>query len=160
MRASGTKAGVPRARKALTMRAREWWLWVGSLLLLLLSGCLHERPGGGSSFAVVSTSPAAGAEDVSPLLVIEVLFSEVVGLDTVDDASLLVETSAGEIGTPIEKFLLFTCFRFDPEANSYVVSAYKLMQFGGALTILAIITLLLFLKMRGDRTPQLTGLQT
>jgi len=50
----------------------------------------------------------------------------------------LVEASQGAIGSPIDKFLLFTCFMYDPLANSYAVSATKLVRFAGALTVVAL----------------------
>lgn len=63
----------------------------------------------------------------------------------------LVEASEGAIGKPVEKFLLFSCFRYDPDKNSYVVSAIKVMRLAGAVTILAIGAGLLILWARGSR---------
>ncbi|MCP3902745.1 MAG: SCO family protein [Planctomycetes bacterium] len=51
----------------------------------------------------------------------------------------LVEASEGTIGSPMDKFLLFMCYQYDPDANSYAMSAVKLMRFGGILTLIAIV---------------------
>lgn len=50
----------------------------------------------------------------------------------------LVEASEGKIGTAIDKLLLFNCFQYDPERNSYTPSAWKLMRTAGVLMILVL----------------------
>lgn len=48
----------------------------------------------------------------------------------------LVEASEGKIGTPMDKFLLFTCYQYDPESGSFGPSAWKLMRAGGLATVI------------------------
>ena len=47
----------------------------------------------------------------------------------------LIEASEGRIGTTLDKLLLFNCFKYDPERNSYTPSAWKLMRTGGVLML-------------------------
>ncbi len=63
----------------------------------------------------------------------------------------LIEASEGRIGSPTERFLLFTCFTYDPEAGSYVASAWKIMRLGGVLTILVMVGGVLWLLKRGTK---------
>ena len=51
----------------------------------------------------------------------------------------LIEASEGKIGTAIDKLLLFNCFQYDPERNSYTPSAWKLMRTAGILMILVLV---------------------
>ncbi len=51
----------------------------------------------------------------------------------------LVEASEGRIGTLMDSFALFNCFQWDPEANSYVADAWKLMRLGGVFIVLLIV---------------------
>ncbi|PJZ83893.1 SCO family protein [Leptospira harrisiae] len=46
-----------------------------------------------------------------------------------------LEASSGKIGSFVDKFALF-CFQFDPRKNKYTIYAYRMMQFGGAVTLL------------------------
>lgn len=48
----------------------------------------------------------------------------------------LVDASEGTIRAPLENFLLFTCFRYDPDSGGYVASAWKIMRFFGGVTVL------------------------
>lgn len=48
----------------------------------------------------------------------------------------LIEASEGRIGTTLDKLLLFNCFKYDPERNSYTPSAWKLMRSGGVLMLI------------------------
>ena len=64
----------------------------------------------------------------------------------------LLESSEGKIGSTLDRFILW-CHIYDPDANSYVVFALRLMQIGGVVTLLflgATITILL-LKEKGRR---------
>ena len=61
----------------------------------------------------------------------------------------LVETSEGTIGSPLQKFLLFTCFQYDPESNTYGPVAWKLMRSAGLLTLVGVACGLLILFVRG-----------
>ncbi len=49
----------------------------------------------------------------------------------------LVDASAGKIGTPIDRVLLY-CYRYDPSAATYSVSILRIIRLGGVLTILCI----------------------
>jgi protein SCO1/2 len=49
----------------------------------------------------------------------------------------LVEASAGKLGTPVEKFILF-CYHYDPNARGYVLGAQRVMRAGGFVTMLAL----------------------
>jgi protein SCO1/2 len=51
----------------------------------------------------------------------------------------LIEASEGRIGSTIEKLLLFNCFQYDPERNSYTPSAWKLMRTAAVLMLLVLI---------------------
>lgn len=79
----------------------------------------------------------------------------------------LIEASEGRIGSPIEKFLLFTCFAYDPERGSYVASAWKVMRSSGIVTIVVIVLGVVWLVRRGPgpdrekkRTMLFGGLQS
>ncbi len=46
----------------------------------------------------------------------------------------LIGASQGKIGTLMDTFLLFNCFQWDPEAGSFIPSAWKIMRMGAGLT--------------------------
>ena len=48
----------------------------------------------------------------------------------------LIEASEGRIGTTLDKLLLFNCFKYDPDRNSYTPSAWKLMRTGGVVMLM------------------------
>jgi protein SCO1/2 len=50
----------------------------------------------------------------------------------------LVDSSAGKIGTPIDRALLF-CYHYDPSAAVYSASILKIIRIGGVLTILCLV---------------------
>ena len=50
----------------------------------------------------------------------------------------LVQASDGEVGTFIDNFLLFTCFQFDPNSNSFVPNAWLIMRSAAGLTVVAL----------------------
>jgi protein SCO1 len=62
----------------------------------------------------------------------------------------LIEASQGAIGSPMDKFLLFMCYHYDPLSNSYAASAKKIMRLGGVMTILAMGTGFCILWWRGS----------
>jgi protein SCO1/2 len=74
----------------------------------------------------------------------------------------LVQASAGKIGTPIDKLLLF-CYRYDPASSKLGARVMGALQIGGALAVLGLAALLLSLWYRdsaqgrksrdSDRTP-------
>ncbi|MCH2135917.1 MAG: SCO family protein [Phycisphaerales bacterium] len=51
----------------------------------------------------------------------------------------LVEASQGKIGSLVDGFLLLNCFQWDPNTNSYVANAWKLMRLGGVFIVLLIL---------------------
>jgi protein SCO1 len=58
----------------------------------------------------------------------------------------LVEASAKKIGTPVDSILLF-CYHYDPNTGKYGLLISRLIQTGGALTVLAIgITMLVLFR--------------
>lgn len=63
----------------------------------------------------------------------------------------LIEASEGAIGSPMDKFLLFMCFHYDPLRGSYAASAQKIMQLGGAMTLVILAAGLGVLWLRGGR---------
>ncbi len=62
----------------------------------------------------------------------------------------LVESSQGTIGSPMDRFLLLTCFSYDPNSNSYIPVAWKVMRTGGAITVIVVALALLILWWRGS----------
>jgi protein SCO1 len=69
-----------------------------------------------------------------------------------DVRAALVEASEGKVGSPMDQVFLY-CFRYDHEANSYVLHATNLMKAGGALTLLALGSVL-FVFWRRERKDQ------
>jgi protein SCO1 len=59
----------------------------------------------------------------------------------------LVDASAGKIGTPVDRALLF-CFRYDPTTGRYSASILKIMRLGGILTVLALVCGILIFRRR------------
>jgi len=51
----------------------------------------------------------------------------------------LVESSEGNVGSLVDDFLLFNCFQYDPERNSYTPSAWKLMRTGAVLMLIVLV---------------------
>ena len=60
----------------------------------------------------------------------------------------LVESSEGRIGSPLDTLLLFNCFQWDPDRNSYIADAWKIMRLGGVLTVVLVAGGLLVLGYR------------
>jgi protein SCO1/2 len=59
----------------------------------------------------------------------------------------LVDASAGKIGTPIDRALLF-CYQYDPTSARYSASILKIIRLGGILTILALVAGMLIFRRR------------
>ncbi len=57
----------------------------------------------------------------------------------------VVDASNGKVGTLIDTLLLFNCFQWDPEAGSFVPSAWKIMRLGGSITLVLLVGGILFL---------------
>ena len=51
-----------------------------------------------------------------------------------DMRKALVEAGEGTIGTPVDQILLW-CFSYDPDSNSYVPQAWRMMRLAGAGTV-------------------------
>jgi protein SCO1/2 len=63
----------------------------------------------------------------------------------------LIEASEGAIGSPMDKFLLFMCYHYDPLRGSYAASAWKIMRLGAAGTAILLAAGLGLLWWRGSR---------
>ena len=63
------------------------------------------------------------------------LYMNDVLFDPKDVRLALVDASEGTIGSPFDKFILYTCFQYDPESGSFVPNAFKIMRAGGVLTM-------------------------
>jgi protein SCO1 len=59
----------------------------------------------------------------------------------------LVEASAGKIGTPVDRALLF-CYQYDPTSARYSASILKIIRLGGVLTMLALLAGILIFRRR------------
>ncbi len=60
----------------------------------------------------------------------------------------LEEASGGKIGSPVDQVLLF-CYHYDPQTGKYGLIISRAIQLGGAVTLLALATLVFFLA-RGE----------
>jgi protein SCO1/2 len=58
-----------------------------------------------------------------------------------------VDASAGKIGTPIDRALLF-CYQYDPTSARYSASILRIIRFGGVLTMLALAAGILIFRRR------------
>ncbi len=59
----------------------------------------------------------------------------------------LVDASAGKIGTPVDRALLF-CYQYDPRSARYSASILKIIRLGGVLTMLALVAGILIFRRR------------
>ena len=59
----------------------------------------------------------------------------------------LVDASAGKIGTPVDRALLF-CYQYDPTSARYSASILKVIRVGGILTILVLAAGMLIFRRR------------
>jgi protein SCO1/2 len=59
----------------------------------------------------------------------------------------LVDASAGKIGTPIDRALLF-CYQYDPASARYSASILAIIRFGGILTVLCLVAGILIFRRR------------
>jgi protein SCO1/2 len=67
----------------------------------------------------------------------------------------LVDASAGKIGTPVDRALLF-CYQYDPSSATYSASILKIIRLGGILTVLCIVGGILIFRRR-DATQTVTN---
>ena len=65
----------------------------------------------------------------------------------------LVDASAGKIGTPIDRVLLF-CYQYDPASATYSASILKIVRLAGILTVLGIVLAILVFRRRELVAPQ------
>jgi protein SCO1 len=63
----------------------------------------------------------------------------------------LVDASAGKIGTPIDRLLLY-CFEYNPESARYSATILKIVRLGGLLTIFTIVAAILLFRRRDLRS--------
>lgn len=61
-------------------------------------------------------------------------YSLAVAFEPSDMRKALVEAGEGTVGTPVDQFVLW-CFSYDPNSNSYVPQAWKIMRLAGAATV-------------------------
>ena len=59
----------------------------------------------------------------------------------------LLEASAGSIAESLGDILLFTCFRYDPNAGAYTLIAFRVMQIGAVLSAVLLGLFILILKL-------------
>jgi len=59
----------------------------------------------------------------------------------------LVDASAGKIGTPIDRALLF-CYQYDPASARYSASILAIIRLGGILTVLCLVAGILIFRRR------------
>jgi protein SCO1/2 len=59
----------------------------------------------------------------------------------------LVDASAGKIGTPIDRVLLF-CYQYDPSSATYSAAILKIIRLAGILTVLCIVGGILIFRRR------------
>jgi protein SCO1/2 len=59
----------------------------------------------------------------------------------------LVDASAGKIGTPVDRALLF-CYHYDPTSARYSASILKIIRLAGVLTILGLVAGMLIFRRR------------
>ena len=71
-------------------------------------------------------------------------------LPVADVRKALVEASGGEVGTVIDRAVMY-CFQFDPEKNTYTADAFNIMKIGSALTVLLLGAFLFVLWRREHR---------
>ncbi len=62
----------------------------------------------------------------------------------------LIEGGQGKIGSTIDRVIMW-CFHWNPNANSYVIGAFRWMQFGAGLTLLIVVSVLTVLWMSERR---------
>jgi protein SCO1 len=64
----------------------------------------------------------------------------------------LVEASQNKIGSPVDQLLLY-CYHYDPATGKYGMAIMSVVRLAGAVTIIGILALLIFLRRpRGGRT--------
>ena len=59
----------------------------------------------------------------------------------------LVESSAGELGSPVDKLILY-CYHYDPTTGKYGPAIMNIMRVGGVLTLAGLVGLIVILRRR------------
>ncbi|RAP29480.1 hypothetical protein DID78_03740 [Candidatus Marinamargulisbacteria bacterium SCGC AG-343-D04] len=67
--------------------------------------------------------------------------------DPLDLRLSILESAKNKVLSTVDSLLLF-CYNYDPDENSYVVHAMKLMRIAGAVTVLTLFLLIIFLNKR------------
>jgi len=62
----------------------------------------------------------------------------------------LVEASDGKVGSIVDHLLLL-CYQYDPQTSRYGLMVYRLMRFGGVITVLGVGVLVLIMLRRDSR---------
>lgn len=68
----------------------------------------------------------------------------------------ILESGEGKVGSPVDLFIL-RCFSYDPDRNSYVLGAWRLMRFGGAATVGVMLAALVPYWIGRKRAPRALG---
>lgn len=68
----------------------------------------------------------------------------------------LVDASAGKIGTPVDRALLF-CYQYDPSSGRYSASILKVMRLGAILTVLGLVSAILIFRRRDGSAARTTS---
>lgn len=68
----------------------------------------------------------------------------------------LIESADQKIGTLVDQALLY-CYRYDPETGTYSAATMILVRIAGALTVLILVALILFMLRRERRDPEDLG---
>ncbi|MDA8745053.1 SCO family protein [Rubripirellula amarantea] len=61
-------------------------------------------------------------------------YSLALSFEPEDLRKALVESGDGTVGSPVDQLIMW-CFSYDPDSNSYVAEAWKIMRLAGAATI-------------------------
>jgi protein SCO1/2 len=59
----------------------------------------------------------------------------------------LVDSAEGRIGNPVDQVLLY-CYQYDPSTGRYSASIMNIVRLGGLLTVVGMITLILWMSLR------------
>ena len=65
----------------------------------------------------------------------------------------LVDAGEGNVGGPVDQFILW-CYSYDPDGNSYVPHAWRIMRLGGGLTVVLMLAALLPYWIGRRRSPR------
>ena len=103
------------------------------------------KPDGAGDYAHTSTVVFLTPEGVIARYINDVKF------EPRDLRFALIESSQGKIGSTMDKFLVFMCFKYDPMKNSYAANAMKIMRLGGLVTVVLVAAGLGLLWMRSPR---------